>query len=131
MDSEEIRGTDWAPVEHIAQDLAAILYGELYEVPLRHTEELVEIDPPLYDAYAGEYVIAETGMVLVPRREGTRFLLDLRLPSDETTNELYPVSKTRFVASMRDTVLEFIVDESGTASQIQNLLMPTVLVGSL
>lgn len=114
-----LSNTDWAPVERIAQDLAAILFGEHYEVPLRHTEDLVEIDPALYDAYAGEYVIAETGMVLVPRREGTCFLLDLRLPSDETTIELYPVSETRFIASMGDTALAFVVDESGAVSQIQ------------
>jgi CubicO group peptidase (beta-lactamase class C family)/ABC-type transport system involved in multi-copper enzyme maturation permease subunit len=114
-----LSNTDWAPVSRIAEGLAAILFGDHYELPVQHTVDIVDLDPALYDTYTGVYEMSEQDVVLVVKREERRFLLDLRTPVEQATVELYPVSETHFVAGMGATEFEFIADETGAVNQLQ------------
>jgi CubicO group peptidase (beta-lactamase class C family) len=114
-----LSNTDWAPVSRMAEGLAAILFGDNYELPAQHTADIVDLDPAVFDTYAGVYELSERQIVLVVRREERRFLLELRTMAEQTTLELYPISETRFVADMGATEFEFIVDETGAVNQLQ------------
>jgi CubicO group peptidase (beta-lactamase class C family)/ABC-type transport system involved in multi-copper enzyme maturation permease subunit len=114
-----LSNTDWAPVSRIAEGLAAILFGDPYELPAQHTAEVVDLDPAVFDTYAGVYELSERDIVLVVKREERRFLLELRTLAEQTTLELYPISETRFIADMGATEFEFIADETGAVNQLQ------------
>ena len=40
----------------MSKDLAAIVFGEKYELPKERTA--IKVDPKIYDAYIGEYELA-------------------------------------------------------------------------
>jgi CubicO group peptidase (beta-lactamase class C family) len=95
----------------ISNDLAAILFGEKYEIP--GTEVIAKVDPKIYDAYVGEYQLGP--MVLTVTREGDRLLAQ---PTGQAKAELFPESETKFFLKVVDAKITFAKDESGKVTHL-------------
>ncbi len=98
---------DNAAASLIAGDLAAILFGENYEVPKARRE--ITLDPKIYDAYAGQYEIAP-GFVLTVTREGNKLMAQA---TGQPSAELFPESETKFFLRVVDAQITFEKDASG------------------
>jgi hypothetical protein len=115
-----LSNTDWTPVGRIVVDLAAIVLGEAYILPTRHTSAVIDLDPALFDTYVGDY--EAEGLVFTVLRERERFLMRI---SDQTGGEwsmtmtLYPESETQFFTDLSgDTGVSFIADETGEIDRL-------------
>jgi CubicO group peptidase (beta-lactamase class C family) len=98
-------------IERIANDLAAILFGELYRLPKSGQE--IEIDPAIYDAYVGDYAGAyefAPGIILSITTESERIFMQF---TGQDRVEIFPTSSTEFFLKMLDTQLTFNVNEMG------------------
>jgi len=103
---------DFASAGRIARDLAAILFGEKYEVPRERV--VAKVDPKIYDAYVGQYEVAPD-FVLTVTREGDR-LMAQRTGQDKS--EWYPESETRFFLKVVDAQVTFVKDEQGRVTHL-------------
>jgi CubicO group peptidase (beta-lactamase class C family) len=100
---------DNMPVEMIARDLAAIMFGEKYELP--QVRRVVQLDPRLFDLYAGQYalVLAPTITFAITNEGGKLMAV---VPGQPKT-ELTPSSQTEFFVPGVNAQLRFIMDNSG------------------
>jgi hypothetical protein len=100
---------DNMPVETIGQDLAAIMFGEKYELP--QERRAVQVDSRIYDSYAGQYalVLAPTVIVTITNEDGK---LTATAPGQPKT-ELTPSSETEFFVPGVNAQLKFTKDEKG------------------
>lgn len=100
---------DNMPVETIAGDLAAIMFGEKYELPQEH--RTVQADSCIYDLYAGQYALelAPTVAFTITNEAGK---LTASVPGQPKI-ELTPLSETEFFVSGVNAQLRFIKDSSG------------------
>jgi CubicO group peptidase (beta-lactamase class C family) len=101
-------------VDKITTDLAAIVFGEPYEMPARRT--LVTLDTAALDRYAGRYRIAP-GIVLTIRRDGEHLVGKLS-GSEATQFDLLSVSTTHFVSDSPPVDLVFAVDPQQRVTQV-------------
>jgi CubicO group peptidase (beta-lactamase class C family) len=100
------------PSPIIARDLAAIVFGEKYEVPVERKE--IKVDPKLYDAYLGEYE-RQPGRNFVVFKENDRlFLAYLGRP----TIELFPESENKFFVKIIDIQFSFVKDDKGHVTHL-------------
>ncbi len=86
------------------RDLAAIVFGEKYEVP--KVRVIAKVDPRLYDAYAGKYQFE--GNTATVSKEGDRLIWQ-----GQTRAVLFPESDTVFFMRARPTTVTFKKDEKG------------------
>jgi CubicO group peptidase (beta-lactamase class C family) len=102
---------DDMPVEGIAQDLAAILFGGKYELP--QVQRAVKVDPVVYDLYAGQYalVLAPSITVTITNEKGK---LMASVPGQQKI-ELTPASETEFFVPGVNAQIRFTRDEKGQA----------------
>ena len=100
---------DNMPVETIARDLAAIMFGEKYELP--QERRAVQVDPRIYDSYAGQYalVLAPTVTFTITSEGGK---LMAAVPGQPKV-ELTPSSETEFFVPGVNAQLKFTKDKSG------------------
>lgn len=96
----------------IARDLAAIAFGEKYEVPVERA--VVKVDPKIYDAYAGEYEL-EPGFVFTVTREGDRLMLQA---TGQGKTELFPASETNFFPKVVRADITFVKDAAGSVTHL-------------
>ncbi|MGB7251911.1 MAG: serine hydrolase [Phormidesmis sp.] len=92
----------------IMEDLAAIAFAELYEIP--QPLEAIELDPAIYERYVGTYQ-------LLPEMQVTIRVVEGQLTAQATDQEsfvLYPTSETDFFAEVADITVTFSLDEAGT-----------------
>jgi len=82
--------------------------------PLPRKKRAVQVDPSLYDRYAGEYELAP-GFSIVVTREGDRLLMQ---PTGQDKAEVYPESPTKFFLKEVDAEIEFVMDESGKVTKL-------------
>ena len=103
-------GADRAQVRAIANELAAIAFGESYELPRKHKE--TKIDPAIYDAYVGTYSRdGQPDDLFALVREGNRLLM--QIPPGKTVFEIFPESETQFFAKWGEFYLTFVKDGQG------------------
>src|SRR5919202_2006770 len=102
-----------APVLRAAGDLAAIVFGEKYEIPKERVA--VKVDPKALEAYRGEYEDrpGRTTAVLV---EGGTLLL--RLAGQPDPLLLSAESETRFFHPEQDVQVEFVRDAAGQVTHL-------------
>ncbi|MDQ3920426.1 MAG: serine hydrolase [Acidobacteriota bacterium] len=102
-----------APVLRMGNDLAAIVFGEKYELPKERVA--VKVDPETLEAYRGDYEDrpGRTTSVLV---EGGALLLKLAGQPDPLP--LSAESDTRFFHPEQDVQVEFVKDPSGQVTQL-------------
>ena len=98
----------------ISRDLAAIAFGEKYEIPREHIS--VKVDPKIFDAYVGQYQLTPA-LVLTIAREGD---LLMGQATGQPKLELRPESETKFFIPEVDAQVTFIKDNRG---QITGLIL--------
>lgn len=101
-----------APVDKISMDLAAILFGEEYEMPIERVA--IDMDPRIYDAYVGQYELAPNLVVAVTKENNRLFAQATGQPKFE----IYPESETKFFARVADIQFTFVKNEEGKVTQL-------------
>jgi CubicO group peptidase (beta-lactamase class C family) len=96
----------------IYRDLAAILFGEQYELPKE--KNAVQIDPGLLDAYVGMYELEGDRSIKV-FKEGDRIFAEF---VGQGTAELFAESETKFFMKEADIEISFVKDESGNVAHL-------------
>jgi CubicO group peptidase (beta-lactamase class C family) len=101
-----------ARARRIATDLAAIAFGEKYELPVERV--VVKVDPKIYDAYVGEYEL-EPGFVFTVTREGDRLMMQA---TGQGKAELFPASETNFFPRVVRADITFVKDVEGRVTHL-------------
>ncbi len=96
----------------IYRDLAAILFGEQYELPKE--KKAVQIDPGLLDAYVGMYELEGDRSIKV-FKEGDRIFAEF---AGQGTAELFAESETKFFMKAADVEISFVKDDSGNVTRL-------------
>ncbi len=96
----------------IARDLAAVAFGEKYELPVERVA--VKVDPVIYDAYVGEYEL-EPGFVFTLTREGDRLMMQA---TGQGKAELFPASETNFFPKVVRADITFVKDAAGRVTHL-------------
>jgi len=103
---------DHVPVGSICKDLAAIVFGEKYELPKERLS--IEVDPRIYDAYVGEYEL-EPGFILSFTKENDRLFTQA---TGQPKFEIYPESETKFFLKVVDAQITFIKNDKGIVTEL-------------
>jgi CubicO group peptidase (beta-lactamase class C family) len=82
-----------------------------FEPPKEH--KAIQLDPKVFDAYAGEYQLVP-GFSLVFSREGDKFFIQ---PTGQSKTEILPESETDFFIGTADAQISFVKDEKGQVTQ--------------
>ena len=101
-----------ASSSRVARDLAAIVYGEKYELPVARV--IVKVDPKIYDAYVGEYELGP-GTALAITREGDSLMAQ---PTGQRKIELFPSSETVFSPRVIRAEITFVRDAAGQVTHL-------------
>jgi len=96
----------------IAKDLAAIAFGEEYELP--QERQVAEIDYRICDAYIGQYQL-DTNFVIGITREGDHLLGQ---GPGQPKFELFPESETKFFLKIIDAQITFIKNDKGEIREL-------------
>jgi CubicO group peptidase (beta-lactamase class C family) len=98
----------------IERDLAAIVFGQPYELPSARV--FVSVSPAIFDAYVGRYETVYIGRrhIMDVTREQERLMVQVR---GLAKTELRPMSETRFFARMKGEVELNFVPNGGAAPQ--------------
>lgn len=102
-----------APVPFIARDLAAMVLGEKYDVPVAHTE--IKVDPAVYEAYVGAYE-RQPGRNFNVYVEQNRLYLAYE---GRPTIELHPESPSQFFVKEVNIQFTFVRE----ARQVTHLIL--------
>jgi hypothetical protein len=101
-----------APAMKIGRDLAAILFGEKYELPIRRTE--IQLLPEKLKPLVGSYELSPEIVVTITVEDG-------QLMMQATNHPKYPLfaeSESRFFLKVADAQIEFVSDEDGKVTHI-------------
>src|SRR5262249_55749033 len=96
----------------VSRDLAAILFGEKYEIPRERVA--VKIDPKIIDAYVGQYEL-NPNFIITMTREGDNLMTQ---PTGRPKFELYPESETKFFLKVGNAKLTFVKDDKGAVTHL-------------
>jgi CubicO group peptidase (beta-lactamase class C family) len=96
----------------IARDLAAVAFGEKYELPVEHI--VVKVDPKIYDTYVGEYEL-QPGFVFTVTREGDHLMMQA---TGQGKAELFPTSETSFFPTVVRADITFVKDATGRVTHL-------------
>jgi hypothetical protein len=107
-----LSNVDTSPASRIGRDLAAIAFGEKYELPAERTE--IEINPKVFDDYSGKYQISSEVMITISRSPD-RLFIEL---AGQPKFVLYPESETKFFLKVTDAQVTFVRDEKGEVSHL-------------
>jgi CubicO group peptidase (beta-lactamase class C family) len=99
-------------VGRISRDLAAVAFGEKYELPVERV--VAKVDPKIYDAYVGEYELGP-GFVFTVTREGDRLMIQA---TGQPKTELFPTSETNFFPRVVRADFTFVKDAEGRVTQL-------------
>jgi hypothetical protein len=103
-------------IERIGNDLAAILFNELYRMPT--PPQAINLNPFVYEAYVGEYSGAyefAPRYNLIITTESKRIFMNF---TGEDRMEIFPASSTEFFLKVLDLQLTFRLNETGKASSV-------------
>ena len=96
----------------ISSDLAAIVFGEKYDIPAELKE--VKVDPKIYDGYAGRYELAPN-FILTISRQGDRLMVEA---TGQPQFELFPESETKYFLKVVDARITFVKDDTGKVTHL-------------
>lgn len=102
-----------APVLRMGSDLAAIVFGEKYEIPKERTA--VKVDAKTLEAYRGEYEDRPGRTTSILFEGGT---LMLKLAGQPDPLPLSAESETRFFHPEQDVQVEFVKDAAGKVTEL-------------
>jgi CubicO group peptidase (beta-lactamase class C family) len=99
----------------VAQGLAAIAYGEPYDMPGQPPAvEVVEVDPAVLQKYAGSYQFSADMTFTITAEASHLFAEVPNLPKFE----IFPTSETDFFAKIADIKLHFEVGADGAVTEL-------------
>lgn len=98
--------------DRISLDLAAIAFGEKYEIPTESKE--VKVDPKIYDAYVGRYELLPN-FILTISRQGDRLMAEA---TGQPKFELFPESETKFFLKVVEAKVTFVKDDTGKVTHL-------------
>jgi CubicO group peptidase (beta-lactamase class C family) len=108
-----LRNADYGSAPNkISQDLAAIVFGEKYEIP--HERVAIKIDPKILDAYVGQYELTPT-LIFTMTREGDSLTGQL---TGQPKFEMFPESETKFFLKVVDAQVTFVKDDKGVVTHL-------------
>jgi CubicO group peptidase (beta-lactamase class C family) len=96
----------------ISQDLAAIVFGEKYEIPRERVA--IKIDPKILDAYVGQYEL-NPNFIFTVTREGDALMTQA---TGQPKFELFPESETKFFLKVVDAQVTFVKDGKGVVTHL-------------
>lgn len=96
----------------VTQDLAAIVFGEKYEVPKPVIE--IKVDPKVLDAYVGKYQLAPN-FALTISREGDQLMAQA---TGQPQLALFAESETTFFPKVVDLKITFVKDDTGKVTHL-------------
>lgn len=97
---------------NVAQGLAAIAYGEPYDMPGQPAA--VEVDPSIYENYTGQYQLNPDLVVTITTEDSHLYVQAPNQPPIE----LLPESETDFFAKVADLQVHFETDQTGKATEV-------------
>jgi CubicO group peptidase (beta-lactamase class C family) len=103
-------------IERIANDLAAIVFGEPYKLP--KSQQATNLDPSVYEAYVGDYEGAyqfAPNVILSITTEDNHIFMQF---TKQDRMEIFPASSTEFFLKVSDTELTFVVNKTGKATGV-------------
>jgi hypothetical protein len=96
----------------VAQGLAAIAYGEPYDMPGQ--PPAVEVNPAVLQKYAGSYQVKPDMVLTITAEAGHLFA---EVPG-QPKFELFPTSETEFFAKIAEIKLHFEVGADGAVTEL-------------
>jgi hypothetical protein len=96
----------------ISQDLAAIVFGEDYEIPRERVP--IKIDPKVLDAYVGQYEL-RPDFIITMTREGDRLMTQA---TGQPKFELFPESDAKFFLTLVDAQVTFFKGDKGVVTHM-------------
>jgi CubicO group peptidase (beta-lactamase class C family) len=96
----------------VSQDLAAILFGEKYELPRERVA--IKIDPKILDAYVGQYEL-RPDFIITMTKEGDSLMTQA---TGQPKFELFPESETKFFLKVVDAQVTFVKDDKGAVTHL-------------
>ena len=99
-------------ISDISKDLAAILFGEKYELP--GEREVVTLDPVIYKSYIGTYEFGPDNFLNITIDNNRLFIA----PPGQPEIEIYPESETKFFVKAFDAKITFIKNEKGEVTEL-------------
>jgi CubicO group peptidase (beta-lactamase class C family) len=96
----------------ISQDLAAILFGEKYEIPRERVA--IKIDPKILDAYVGQYEL-RPDFIITMTKEGDSLMTQA---TGQPKFEIFPESETKFFLKVVDAQVTFVKDDKGVVTHL-------------
>lgn len=101
--------------QNVAEGLAAIAYGEPYDMPGEpNAAGALPVAPAVLEKYAGSYQVTADMVVLITA-EGSRLFAEV---PGQPKFELFPTSETDFIAKVADIKLQFLVGADGTVTEV-------------
>jgi CubicO group peptidase (beta-lactamase class C family) len=103
-------------IERIANDIAAIVFGEPYKLP--KSQQATDLDPSVYEAYVGDYEGTyqfAPNVILSITTEDNRIFMQF---TKQDRMEIFPASSTEFFLKVLDTELTFVVNKTGKATGV-------------
>ncbi len=89
-----------------------LIEGVNYVVPI--TREAIELDPKIYDDYAGRYQLNEQVAVIVTKEDSRLFVQ----ASGQAKIEIFPEKKDEFFLKVADIQISFIRSEGGHVTKL-------------
>jgi CubicO group peptidase (beta-lactamase class C family) len=96
----------------ISQDLAAILFGEKYEIPAAVTE--VKVDSKILDAYVGQYQLAPTFVITISKENDGL----MAQATGQPKLTLFAQSETVFFSKAVDLKMTFVRGDDGKVTHL-------------
>ncbi len=103
-----------APASKIANDLAAIVFGEPYNIPQERKE--IAFEPKTLEKYIGQYQVDPTSIIIVTLENG-KLMGQL---AGQAKNELFAESETKFFLKAVNAQITFVKDAEG---RVTNLIL--------
>jgi hypothetical protein len=88
--------------------------GVLTDEPPPAERQAIQVDPALFDAYAGVYELAP-GFEIKVTREGSQIFAQ---PTGQSKAELFPAAETEFFLKVVDAQVTFVKGENGRAESL-------------
>ncbi|MFH7028714.1 MAG: DUF3471 domain-containing protein [Heteroscytonema crispum UTEX LB 1556] len=107
-----LSNNEFSPIDKISKDLAAIVFGEKYEIPQERTA--IKIDPKISDAYVGQYELAPKFIITITK-ENNRIFAQV---TGQSKLEIYPESETKYFYNVIDAQITFVKNEQGEVTQL-------------
>ena len=103
-------------VEEMSNGLAAIIFGEKYELPQKAKKRLaIQIDPAIYDQYVGHYKELKEDIISKVTKEDNNLFVQR---AGGSKIQLYPESETEFFLKIIDVQISFVKDKHGKVTKL-------------